>query len=142
SSCKGCWQQRCFCCRRSVCILDPFFLCEGAQAAARGAGVRALFGGSAVKYWIGILGFVFSFAFLVCDAVVQAQDATGRIIGNVSDPSGAAIPEVKVTVTNDKTLITEVTTTSNEGFYQVLSLPIGSYTVTVEKAGFRRQVFD
>jgi len=95
-----------------------------------------------VKYWIGILGFVFSFAFLVCGAVVQAQDATGRIIGNVSDPSGAAIPDVKVTVTNDKTLITEVTTTSNEGFYQVLSLPIGSYTVTVEKAGFRRQVFD
>lgn len=95
-----------------------------------------------MKYWISILGFVFSIAFLVCGAVVQAQDATGRIIGNVSDPSGAAVPDVKVTVTNDKTLITEDTSTDREGFYQVLSLPIGTYTVTVEKEGFRRQVFD
>ena len=95
-----------------------------------------------MKYWISILGFVFSMAFLVCGAVVQAQDATGRIIGNVSDPSGAAVPDVKVTVTNDKTLISEDTSTDREGFYQVLSLPIGTYTVTVEKEGFRRQVFD
>ena len=107
-----------------------------------GQGAEWLSGGSAVKYRISILGFVFSFAFLVCGAMVQAQDATGRIIGNVSDQSGAAIPDVSVTVTNDKTQISEDTSTDREGFYQVLSLPIGTYTVTVEKAGFRRQVFN
>lgn len=95
-----------------------------------------------MKYRNCILGFVFSFALLFCGAVVQAQDATGRIIGNVSDPSGSPVPEVKVTITNDKTLISQDTSTDRDGFYQVLSLPIGSYTVTVEKAGFRRQVFD
>lgn len=95
-----------------------------------------------MKYWISILGFVFSIASLFCGVAAQGQDATGRIIGNVSDPSGAAVPDVKVTVTNDKTLISEDTFTDREGFYQVLSLPIGTYTVTVEKAGFRRQVFD
>ena len=95
-----------------------------------------------MKNRISILAIVFSIAFLLCGAVVQAQDATGRIIGNVNDPSGAGIPDAKVTVTNDKTLISEDTSTDRDGFYQVLSLPIGSYTVSVEKAGFRRQVFD
>lgn len=107
-----------------------------------GQGTESSSGGSAVKYWISILGFVFSIASLFCGVAAQGQDATGRIIGNVSDPSGAAVPDVKVTVTNDKTLISEDTFTDREGFYQVLSLPIGTYTVTVEKAGFRRQVFD
>jgi len=79
---------------------------------------------------------------MFCGTAVQAQDATGRIIGNVSDPSGAAVPDAKVTVTNDKTLVSAVTSTDREGFYQVLSLPIGAYTVTVEKEGFRQQVFD
>ena len=74
--------------------------------------------------------------------MIQAQDATGRIIGNISDPSGSPVPEVKVTVTNDKTLISQDTSTDRDGYYQVLSLPIGTYTVTVEKTGFRRQVFD
>ena len=73
---------------------------------------------------------------------LRAQDATGRIIGNVTDPSGAAIVGAKVTVTNDGTHVTETTATNKDGYYQVLSLPIGSYSVTMEKAGFRREVFD
>jgi len=74
--------------------------------------------------------------------VARAQDATGRIVGNVTDQSGAAILGAKVTVTNLGTLISQETSTDKDGFYQVLSLPIGTYRTTVEHAGFRKQVFD
>jgi len=73
---------------------------------------------------------------------LRAQDATGRIIGNVTDPSGAAILGAQVTVTNIRTQIVNTTTTDASGFYQVLSLPIGAYQVTVEKEGFRKEVFE
>jgi hypothetical protein len=78
---------------------------------------------------------------LLAGSAARAQDATGRIIGNVTDPSGAPILGANVTVTNLGTKIGQTTTTDQSGFYQVLSLPIGTYEVVVEATGFRRQVF-
>ena len=69
-----------------------------------------------------------------------AQEATARIAGTVSDPSGAVIPGVQVTVTNTATQASRKTTTDHDGSYQVLSLPIGDYTVTAERDGFRTMV--
>jgi len=82
------------------------------------------------------------FGLLLAVGSARSQNASGRIIGNVSDPSGAPILDAKVTVTNVATRVSEVTSSDKDGFYQVLSLPIGSYQVTVEKAGFRNQVFE
>src|SRR5208283_2625755 len=70
------------------------------------------------------------------------QDATGRIIGNVTDPSGAPVPDATVTVDNVNTHIVETTTTNKEGYFQVLNLPIGYYQVTILQAGFSKQVFE
>lgn len=67
-----------------------------------------------------------------------AQDATGRIIGIVTDPSGAVIPHAKITVTNTQTNVSNDTTSGDDGSYQVLQLPIGSYQVTAEAQGFRK----
>ncbi|MGA3186625.1 MAG: carboxypeptidase regulatory-like domain-containing protein [Bryobacteraceae bacterium] len=78
---------------------------------------------------------------LLCSLVpVFAQDATGRIIGLVTDPSGSVIPHAKITVTNTKTNVSNVTTSSDDGSYQALLLPIGSYRVTAEAQGFRKAV--
>ena len=71
-----------------------------------------------------------------------AQNAAGRILGNVTDPSGASIAGAKVRVTNLARQSSQETVTDNDGFYQVLGLPIGSYRVTVEKDGFHQQVFE
>src|SRR5207244_7532569 len=70
------------------------------------------------------------------------QDATGRVIGAVTDPTGAAIAGAKVTVTNTATQVPRETTTDNEGNYQVLEVPIGSYRVSIEHPGFSRVVTD
>jgi outer membrane receptor protein involved in Fe transport len=91
--------------------------------------------------WIFRALFVFSILG-IAGVAVQAQDATGRIIGNVTDPSGAPIAGAQVTVVNVATQVVESTKTDNGGFYQVLNLPIGAYQVTVEAEGFRKEVFD
>ena len=75
-------------------------------------------------------------------ATTRAQSPTGRIVGNVTDPSGAPIPGAKVTIRNVATKDTESATTGNDGFYQVLALPIGSYEVKIDKEGFQERVFE
>jgi outer membrane receptor protein involved in Fe transport len=71
-----------------------------------------------------------------------AQDATGRIVGKVTDPSGLPVVGAKVVITNVGTQIAQTTTTDDNGYYQVLSLPIGSYRATIDKEGFRQQAFE
>jgi hypothetical protein len=68
--------------------------------------------------------------------MAQAQDATGRIVGTATDQSGAVIPGVHIVVTNTGTHVTRDTVTDARGFYQVLALPIGNYTVSADKKGF------
>ena len=69
-----------------------------------------------------------------------AQQPTGRILGVVTDPQGLLVPGVSITVTSVATGIKYRTTTDKDGAYQALNLPIGAYTVTAERQGFRRVV--
>ena len=65
-------------------------------------------------------------------AVAIAQTTTGAITGSVTDPSGALIPNVKVTATNTATNIANSTQSNDAGVYNFPFLPIGEYTVTAE----------
>ncbi len=69
-----------------------------------------------------------------------AQTFRGQITGVITDSSGAVVPGAKVTVANVGTGLTRETTTDAEGYYLVAELPIGEYTVSVEKAGFQTAV--
>jgi len=62
----------------------------------------------------------------------------GRINGTVSDSSGAVVPNAAVTITNTATNATRTAVTDDGGFYTVTSLPVGTYTVTVERNGFKK----
>ncbi|HMY70665.1 MAG TPA: TonB-dependent receptor, partial [Blastocatellia bacterium] len=86
----------------------------------------------APAFVVGLLLTIYATAF--------AQDATGRIAGTVTDPTGAVIVGAKVTVTNVATRIARETVTASDGSYQVPSLPLGAYRVTVEHQGFKRLV--
>lgn len=66
------------------------------------------------------------------------QDSRGTILGHVSDPSGAALPGVKITARNVNTGVTNLFTTNGVGDYVFLDLIPGSYEVTVEASGFKR----
>lgn len=94
-----------------------------------------------MKHAIQLLVLLCVFGLLTLSAgPTLAQNATGRIIGTVTDQQGAAVPDAKVTVTNTATRITAATTTHADGSYEVLNLPIGSYVVNVERDGFNKVV--
>jgi hypothetical protein len=67
-----------------------------------------------------------------------AQDATGKIAGNVTDASGGVVVGATIVVTNLDTKTTKETVTDKQGFYQVLQLPIGNYEVSGAAEGFSR----
>src|ERR1700730_2972036 len=73
---------------------------------------------------------------------LRAQDAAGRIVGNVTDPNGGTVSDARVTVTNVATQVSQEATVDQDGYYQTSSLPIGTYRVTIERSDFRRAVFD
>src|SRR5712664_1607329 len=83
---------------------------------------------------------VLSAACLLLTLPLAAQEAAGRVVGVVTDPTGASIPKAKVTVTNTGTNTSNETQTADDGSYQVLLLPAGMYRVTAEAQGFRKVV--
>lgn len=64
----------------------------------------------------------------------------GEIRGTVLDSSGAAVPGVKVVVTNVATGIVTTTTTGDAGVYDIPWVETGTYTVTFTKEGFQQVV--
>src|SRR5215831_8615314 len=65
-----------------------------------------------------------------------AQSERGTITGTIVDTSGAVVPGARVTVTN----AVSTTLTTETGSYTVASLPVGEYTLRVEKSGFSSAV--
>jgi hypothetical protein len=66
--------------------------------------------------------------------------ASGAILGTVSDPSGAVVPDAEVTVTNAATQQTRTTQSNAQGFYDFESLLAAKYQLTIKKAGFQTYV--
>src|SRR5277367_6065072 len=68
---------------------------------------------------------------------IQAQTSYGSIIGSVTDPSGAVVPDAQVSLKNTGTNATQTATTSASGTYSFVNLNPGSYSVTVSKTDFQ-----
>lgn len=82
------------------------------------------------------------FALICClGGAMMAQENTGSISGNVTDPSGAVVPNAKVTVTDiDKNIVVRTFKTGGAGEFSFPSLPVGRYSVSVEVKGFQTYV--
>src|SRR5215813_8250536 len=74
----------------------------------------------------------------VCACGLWAAEPTGTIAGTVTDPSGAAVVNAKVTVNAIATGLTRTSQTAADGGYVFPLLPVGNYTVVVEASGFKR----
>lgn len=64
------------------------------------------------------------------------QTGQGSLRGYVRDTQGGALPGVTVTATSDQVLRPVTATTNEEGYYRLINLPPGTYTVTAELQGF------
>jgi outer membrane receptor protein involved in Fe transport len=67
-----------------------------------------------------------------------SQGNQGTLEGAVQDQSGAAVPGAKLTATNDATAIKFDATSDSNGLFSFPVLPVGTYTVEVEHAGFTK----
>src|SRR5688572_16105875 len=72
---------------------------------------------------------------------VHAQSSTaGNITGTVRDQQGAAVPNVEITIVEEKTGATRTAKTNDDGFYSAPGLPAGIYTISAAPTGFKKTV--
>jgi len=72
--------------------------------------------------------------------LVLAQTTSTSILGTVTDPSGAAVAGADVTIASVDRGLARHVSTNDAGFYSAPALDPGEYNITVEKAGFKKNV--
>jgi outer membrane receptor protein involved in Fe transport len=86
-----------------------------------------------MKHFSRLLLFAFVFSVLA----VSQSITSGDISGVVTDPSGAVVPNAKVTAVSDATGETHTTTSNGQGVYRFSFLKPGAYTVAATSAGLQ-----
>lgn len=83
-------------------------------------------------------------ALLPLGPTVYAQARIGSVQGVVKDPTGALVPNAKVTITQPLTGYRQETTTDAQGTFKLVNIPFNTYKVQVEATGFQlaEQSFD
>src|SRR5215831_5323289 len=81
--------------------------------------------------------FVFALA-----ARAFAQQTTATVVGTVTDPSGASVPDVRVQASNLATNVSRETLSDGTGAYSLPNLPPGVYRITASKTGFQSSRLD
>ncbi len=84
-----------------------------------------------------------SFSFFLLALVLSiavGQGTSSRVTGTVTDQNGATVAGASVTLTNEGSKVSFTTQTSDSGIYVFDSVQVGTYTVTVEKQGFKKLI--
>ena len=81
-------------------------------------------------------------AFLVLCSVSPAfsQAVNGTLLGTITDSTGAVVPNAQVTITETNTGVSRAAKTGEAGNYVFSQIPPGTYSVSVEVAGFKKAV--
>lgn len=91
-----------------------------------------------VLFVVSLVGILFAFPMR---AAAQGE-TTSAIVGQVTDPTLAAVPGAAVTITNQETALQRSAKTDDEGRFNFSQLKPGPYSVKVEAAGFDSQQND
>jgi Carboxypeptidase regulatory-like domain len=86
-----------------------------------------------VKYGKKLLSLC---AFVLCAVLAARAQENAELTGSVKDPTGAVVPNAKVTITNSSTGESRTGITNNSGLYDFPGLRIGIYTLVVTTSGF------
>ena len=89
---------------------------------------------------IRIMKLVAVLMFFIAPCSGFGQAAGASLTGQVTDQSGAAVPNATVSVENVGTTLTGQSTSNSEGVYRISPLPPGTYTLTVSASGFSKYV--
>ena len=91
---------------------------------------------------LSIFVLVGSLHLLLPEAASSQGETTSAIAGQVTDPTGAAIPAASVTITNQETGLKRIAKTDDAGHFNFPQLKPGTYSVKVEASGFVVEVSD
>src|SRR5437870_9965880 len=86
-----------------------------------------------------LLASLIAFSNVLCVGL-NAQGSGGVLSGTVVDASRAAIPDVRITLTNLATSVARAATTDASGLFTLSDLPPGNYEMTAAAMGFATQV--
>ena len=89
-----------------------------------------------LRFW-HIIVFLASFIIISTIPVVSQSTTSGDITGVITDPSGAVVPNAKITATNDATAEAHTATSNGQGAYRFSFLKPGSYTIAVTSTGLQ-----
>src|SRR5262245_38942741 len=73
---------------------------------------------------------------------IGGAQSTATLRGRVVDSSGAVVSGVNLTVSHRETGVDRLAQTDNEGSYQIAVLPIGTYRIAAQAAGFQTQIVE
>src|SRR6185369_13719687 len=83
-----------------------------------------------------ITAFTLCLFLRVFPSLVYAQVLYGSLTGNITDPSGAAVPNAKVEARETSKGVVQVTTTDASGIYRFSALLPGTYDITISESNF------
>src|SRR5277367_2266744 len=83
---------------------------------------------------------VLTFLVFVFSPCAWGQAVTATLLGTVTDTTGASVPSANVQIVELATGITHAVTTNDSGNYTFPDLTPGSYSVTVEAQGFKKEI--
>ncbi|MBZ5589798.1 MAG: TonB-dependent receptor [Acidobacteriia bacterium] len=95
---------------------------------------------SELKWWAAVLFAAVLTVGLAGVALAQSDVTNTRITGTVKDADGGALPGAAVEAKSQETGFAMTAVTDGRGFYRILNLPTGIYTVTVNMSGFATEV--
>ncbi len=88
----------------------------------------------------GHVAAIFVMATMLFPAALRAQVAGGTLSGTITDPTGRAVPQAQIVITNVATGVERVVTTNADGFYTAVNLLPGEYQVKISATGFNTEV--
>lgn len=91
---------------------------------------------TAAATWLSLLALAI-LAFTVCVPPAYSQSISATLTGVVADPSGAQIPNAKITLKNEATGDVRRTVSNTDGIFTFAAVPVGSYELRVEAQGFQ-----
>src|ERR1700722_15355457 len=89
---------------------------------------------------IAKFGVIFMFVVMLGAGVTFGQTVTGTILGRITDSTGSVVPGATIQIQNPAIGFSRTDTADADGRYLETNLPLGTYTVTVQKQGFQTLV--
>src|SRR5882672_2613226 len=86
------------------------------------------------------IGAILTFVVLLSAGLSFGQQTTGTILGRVTDSTGSVVPDASVQIQNPATGFSRTDQADSDGRYLEANLPLGTYTITVQKQGFQTLV--